>query len=131
MTRRIKDRTELLAFFTAWVLSRAAVIPFHCRTTASGAIIEPPALLTIPVAAIASILAVSLVYFLESRHTNDPCVRRHRFWDMTEVVGFMVLFEYIRACFSTSPWWMQLAIMIAGMAAFSFAKSLLRRRICL
>ena len=52
MTRRIKDRTELLAFLTACVLSRMAVTPFHFRTTASGAIIEPPVFLTILVAAI-------------------------------------------------------------------------------
>ncbi|MEI6714855.1 MAG: hypothetical protein WCO60_13950 [Verrucomicrobiota bacterium] len=127
MTRRIKDRTELLAYFTAWVFSRVAVAFFHCRAKASGAIIETPAFLTIPVAATASILAVGIVYFLEAKHTNDPCVRRHRVWDITEIVGLMVNYEFVSVFFFTSPWWMQLAVMIAGMVAFSLGKSLLRR----
>lgn len=126
MTRRIKDRTELLAFITACVLSRMAVTPFHFRTTASGAIIEPAALLTLPVAAIAALLAAGLVYLLESRHTNDPVVRRHRLRDVTGIVGSMVILESVSSFFSGSPWWMKLSVMIAGMAAISLGKSLLK-----
>lgn len=117
----------MLAFIAAMLISRLAVTPLHCRTTASGARIEPPAFLTIPVAAIAAILAVGLVYLVESRHTNDPCVRRHRFWDMTEIVAFMVLYESVSSFCSNSPWWMQLAVMFAGMTAIFFGKLLLRR----
>lgn len=119
----------MLAFIAAMLISRLAVTPFHCRITASGAIIEPPAFLTIPVAAIAAILAVGLVYLVESRHTNDPCVRRHRFWDMTEIVAFMVLYESVSSFCSRSPWWRQLAIVSAGMTAILFGKSLLRRSV--
>ncbi len=118
----------MLAFVAAMLVSRLAVTPFHCRTTASGARIEPAAFLTIPVAAVAGILAVGLVYLVEARHTNDPCVRRHRWWDMAEIVAFMVLYEAVSAFFSSSPWWIQLAIMFAGMTAIFFGKSLLRSR---
>jgi hypothetical protein len=130
MTRRIKDRTQLLAFLTALVLSRLAVTPLYFRTSASGAFIEPRAFLALPAAAVTSALAAGLVYYLEARYCNDPCVRRHRFWDMGGIVGFMVLLESNRALFSASPLWVQLALMIAGMAAISFGKSLLRRRLC-
>lgn len=119
----------MLAFIAAMLLSRMAVIPFNFRTTASGTSIEPQALLTILVAAIASLLAVGLVYLVEARHTNDPCVRRHRLWDMTEIVAFMVLYESVSVFFSSSPWWVKLAVLTAGMAAILYGKSLLRSRV--
>ena len=118
----------MLAFIAAMLISRLAVTPFHCRTTASGARIEPPAFLTISVAAVTSMLAVGLVYLVEARHTNDPCVKRHRFWDMTEIIAFMVLYESVASFFSGSAWWLQLAVMFAGMTALFCGKSLLRRR---
>ena len=119
----------MLAFVAALLTSRMAVIPLHHFTTESGVGITPPAFLTISVAASSSLLAAALVYFLEARHSGDPCVRRHRFGDMTEIVGFFVVYESVRTFFSASPWWMKLAVLMAGIGAVSFAKSLLRRRI--
>jgi hypothetical protein len=49
MTRRMKDRTEIVVFTAAMLPGRLAATPFNCLTTASGDRFETPAFLTISV----------------------------------------------------------------------------------
>lgn len=129
MTRLFKERTQLAAFGIAYVFCTAAKVPAEAGFGDAGVALQARTPLLVAVSVLAAGAAVGLVYLVEGRLFDDPCVRRHRFWDMGEIVLFMAVRECLSESLSGTSLWIRLTALLFGMAVVFFGRVALQRRL--